>query len=262
LTVAATPQAISIGLGEHPEFADVRLQTLALLPAGWRGSFTTIDEFLDAEQQLAPELVVVWQQSPEEHSAADVLALLARVPLARVLCVYGLWCESDGRTRAYWPAAMRVPVWQAARRIAAELQALRSQAASLPPWTASREEVWLKDVTQMPQRSLAGVRVVLDISDTAYRQSVAELLTQAEATIVDRDTDCDAVLIDLEPWTSSRCSQVQSLLDAAEETPVIGLAAWITWDLQREWQELGIAAVVPKLDPAALLEALASRERQ
>ncbi|MDX1968567.1 MAG: hypothetical protein SFV23_15425, partial [Planctomycetaceae bacterium] len=81
MTIASTPQTISIGHGQHPEFSVVRLQTMAALPQGWAGAWTTIPEYLAAAEPFAPELVVVWQQSPDEYSAAEVLSLLARVPL-------------------------------------------------------------------------------------------------------------------------------------------------------------------------------------
>jgi hypothetical protein len=92
-----------------------------------------------------PEIVVVCQHWPDEYPAADVERLLGLFPLARLVCCYGLWCESDGRTREVWPLSVRVPVRCAADRLQRELEVLAGLRAPLP-WTASRDECFLFDV--------------------------------------------------------------------------------------------------------------------
>jgi hypothetical protein len=90
------------------------------------------------------DLVVVCQHWPDEYTAAEVRSLLAAFPLARLVCCYGSWCSSDGRTRDVWPLAVRVPAEWAARRIDLELEVLAGTRWPLP-LTASRDEIVLFD---------------------------------------------------------------------------------------------------------------------
>ena len=63
-----------------------------------------------AADSWIPDLVVVMQSWPDEFSARDVDHLFAFAPLARFVVCYGDWCESDGRNRAVWPLAVRIPM--------------------------------------------------------------------------------------------------------------------------------------------------------
>jgi len=90
------------------------------------------------------DLVVVCQHWPDEYTAAEVRAVLRALPLARLVCCYGSWCSSDGRTRDVWPLAVRVPAEWAARRIDLELEVLAGDRWPLP-LTASRDEIVLFD---------------------------------------------------------------------------------------------------------------------
>jgi hypothetical protein len=91
-----------------------------------------------------PDLVIVCQQWPDEYTTADVRQLLGAFPLARLICCYGAWCASDGRTRDVWPLSSRVPATFAARRIDLELEVLAGTRWPLP-LTASRDEIFLFD---------------------------------------------------------------------------------------------------------------------
>ncbi len=90
------------------------------------------------------DLVVVCQHWPDEYTAGEVRAVLRAFPLARLICCYGSWCGSDGRTRDVWPLAVRVPAAQVARRIDLELDVLAGSRWPLP-LTASRDEIFLFD---------------------------------------------------------------------------------------------------------------------
>jgi hypothetical protein len=91
-----------------------------------------------------PDLVIVCQQWPDEYTTAEVRELLGAFPLARLICCYGHWCASDGRTRDVWPLSSRVPATLAARRIDLELEVLAGTRWPLP-LTASRDEIFLFD---------------------------------------------------------------------------------------------------------------------
>ena len=101
-----------------------------------------------------PDLVIVCQHWPDEYSERDVRWLLSSYSLARLVCVYGPWCESDGRTRDIWPFSVRVPVRCSADRIGRELEVIAGASPPLP-LTASRDEVFLFDLNQSMAERLA-----------------------------------------------------------------------------------------------------------
>jgi hypothetical protein len=91
-----------------------------------------------------PDLVIVCQHWPDQYTAAEVRQLLGAFPLARLICCYGVWCASDGRTRDVWPLSTRIPAELAPRRIDLELEVLAGTRWALP-LTASRDEIFLFD---------------------------------------------------------------------------------------------------------------------
>jgi hypothetical protein len=90
---------------------------------------------------LSADLIVVCQSWSDEYTSREVAALLSAAPLARVLCVYGHWCDSDGRTRDIWPLAVRVPAAEFETRLRRELEVLEGTLPPLP-LTASRTEIF------------------------------------------------------------------------------------------------------------------------
>jgi hypothetical protein len=96
------------------------------------------------EEAWHPDLAVVCQHWSDEYTPSDVRRLFSLFPLARLICAYGPWCASDGRSRDIWPLAVRVPVKAAAARIEAELEVLRGVREPLP-LTASRDEIYAFD---------------------------------------------------------------------------------------------------------------------
>jgi hypothetical protein len=90
---------------------------------------------------LAADLIVVCQSWSDEYTAREVTALLSAAPLARLLCVYGRWCDSDGRTRNIWPLAVRVPAVEFEARLQREINVLEGRDAPLP-LTATRTEIF------------------------------------------------------------------------------------------------------------------------
>jgi hypothetical protein len=90
---------------------------------------------------LSGDLIVVCQSWSDEYTSRDVAALLSAAPLARILCVCGRWCDSDGRTRDVWPLAVRVPAAEFETRLRRELEVLDGMRPPLP-LTASRTEIF------------------------------------------------------------------------------------------------------------------------
>ncbi len=91
-------------------------------------------------QNEEPELVLVFQDWSDQYSARQIEQLVARLPLARILCIYGPLCSADGRTRSLWPLSLRIPVWKFWQRLEQEIHVLRHSTPALPS-TATREEL-------------------------------------------------------------------------------------------------------------------------
>jgi len=58
----------------------------------------------------AVELAVVCQSWPDQFPRREILQLLEWLPMTRLICCQGAWCEADGRTRDLWPLATRLPL--------------------------------------------------------------------------------------------------------------------------------------------------------
>lgn len=97
----------------------------------------------------AVDLYVVCQSWPDEYTEEEVARLLTCSVAARLVCVYGRWCDSEGRTRDRWPLAVRVPAAEFAQRLEYELQVLSGAAPPLA-LTASRGEVFAAMVAHRP----------------------------------------------------------------------------------------------------------------
>jgi hypothetical protein len=106
------------------------------------------------DSDWSPALIVVCQTWPDEFSRRDVLRLFARFPLARWVCCFGEWCESDGRNRDAWPIGVRVPARDALGRLLRERDVLLQGTPALP-LTAGREEAFEFD-GWCPDRSRSG----------------------------------------------------------------------------------------------------------
>lgn len=97
----------------------------------------------------AADLYVVCQSWPDEYTGDEVARLLTWSAAARLVCVCGRWCDSEGRTRDRWPLAVRVPAAEFAPRLEYELQVLSGAAPPLA-LTASRGEIFAAMAAHRP----------------------------------------------------------------------------------------------------------------
>ena len=145
-----------------------------------------------------PQIIVVCQSWTQQYQRADVEALIANWPLARIMNCYGPWCDSDGRNSDVWPHGTRIPICHFRNRLRIELQVLSGSTTPLP-LTAARDEAFEYNY----QREAAqgeGIRVHIQMSDSDYAGSLAALLTangfrtepshvQAQVVLWDGDTE-------------------------------------------------------------------------
>lgn len=204
-----------------------------------------------ADADWFPHLVVVLQHWSDEWEPQSINGLLAEFPLARWVCCYGAWCESDGRNRpTHWPTGIRVPMRRSVSRIHRELAVLDGQADPLP-LTASREELFAFDFQPVLHSRTTYGRAAVSSPDRAYRATLESLLECWGMAIVSADqTSPDVVLCDIDPW-SHRQLEVQRLQARHSKTQLIGIATMPTADLIAAATEAGCSRVVSKFSSLA-----------
>lgn len=257
--IPLTGGLLSLGLADRAEFAALREQLAEWSRGAAWPAWPTVSAFLEQRTREPIVFAVVWQSWPDEFSAADVHRLLAALPLCRVVCVTGAWCESDARTRRVWPPALVVPWWRAGPRLAREWQALCHNPGDLLPWTASREETWLWEQASLQSPRLDGVRVSIAMSDPAFAATIRDVATSAGATVVEERPD--VVLVDADPWSAALAATLADVVTRVAPATVVAFSAWTTPELLAACRESGVAAVLPKLDPSAGLAGLAKPVR-
>lgn len=242
-----SPSELSIlvlGRLDSPEMEIVR-KSLTLIRANVTlGSMngTTI-----VEPSLFPDLIVVCQHWPDEFNSHQVHSLLTQYPLARLVCCYGPWCESDGRNRDIWPPGSRIPASGFERRLPLEIALLLDlRNATFLPLTASLTELFehqFSDDTLVP---LAGRFSVLS-PDRAWK-TMLESVLQTSGCQIAPAAEADVVLFDLDPGTAEQMATMSTLGDDPH-CCVIALVGLLTSDVSDHAQRHGASAVAPKLLP-------------
>ena len=210
-------------------------------------------ESLAGQAEWIADLLLVWQQWPDEYASEDVRRLLAVTPLSRLVCCYGPWCIADGRTREIWPPSVRVPWEQAGLRIANELSVRRGDLAPLP-LTAGRDEIFAFGIGRSetgPGQSLPRTAVVSP--DAAYRHLLVDWLGDSCGKLPrDGATEApDAILWDADPWNGGSARQLRMLREELPSTAVVALTSHAYHDAAAI-RSCGAHEVVPKL--ATLVE--------
>ncbi len=187
-------------------------------------TFEQVRRLSDLDSQSAsvssanpPELIVVLERHPDEYTPMEVQRLIERHPLARIVCGYGPWSESAGRTRGAWPPAAWVPVAVLPERILAELAVIRGERSPLAI-TADRadcvEERYASPAVDALdfQSAFKSLRVAVDGPDTEYRSMLEDELNLLAAEVVGVDEAWDILLFDAHP-EPHRLRELQRLLD-------------------------------------------------
>lgn len=212
-----------------------------------------------------PDLVIVCETWTEQYSGVEVHALLTLFPLARLVCCYGRWCLSEGRTREVWPLSVRVPAADAGRRLQREWLDLcdaRSAPASRLPLTASRGELY-EFLTQGELTPPAvPIRAEVDSPDPWLRQMWEQVLQQAGYAVESSAAETPAatksasssppkaglILFDLDPWPVRQTA----LIRCRQQHPtarMAGLVAFPELPPQQGWGDLPLVPLLDKLTP-------------
>ena len=141
------------------------------------GKFPTVADALDARigEALRPDLLIVLQQHSDQYDPGDVSVLIGRMLFGRVLCCYGPWCLSEGRTHDVWPISTRVAALSAPQVIDQELRALGEGTDPLLPMAAA-EEVFAHRVALAAREVQTTARDALILTcEAALGRTVAKL---------------------------------------------------------------------------------------
>jgi hypothetical protein len=239
-------RALVEGLRRRRPAADIRTAT----------DFAGLRRLFEGDRWL-PDLVALLQAWPDEFPETEVQELVARCPLARIVCCFGPWSDSDGRTRAIWPLAVRVPVAAARCRLLHEsalLQHPESASTSLP-LTASRAEIFEYDFGQR-RRPDPGERSVAVISPDRYWREMLESAVRADGLRIhgpQSDERPEVVIFDADPWDPERAFALQAIRAADQEALIVAAAGFPRLDLTTALVDCGADDVWFKLAPLSEL---------
>jgi hypothetical protein len=217
-----------------------------------------------------PDLIIVLQSWPDQYLPSDVLAIQQAAPLARLVTCFGPWSDSDGRNRAAWPAAARVPVAAAAPRCERELGMLYGDLRSAQrdvfdchrhkvlPLTASRHEIFEFDFSSPPHRTPKALRVAVESPDRRFREMLVRALGTAGYGNADpgKDPGPDAIIWDADPWDGERQAALSAVRHRNKTSQIIAAVGFPRADLADELRHAGADGTWYKLSPLAQLTEL------
>lgn len=231
----------------------------------------TIDAALETYYQRgeAWQIVVFVAVRPGQFAAADIERIHRQMPLARLIGLFGSWCEGESRSGQPWPGVTRVYWHQWLHR-------WDGSAADTPagwdlPRTASTIEL-MQDVLQLPQPVMSGT-VAIATTRTSFFDALTGACQQVGLETIRFELPCDTPSppVDVALWEP--CSmrgygweQLAQLVRHLAPVPVVALLNFPRYqDLDRV-RELGAADVVtcPFVLPdlwAAMRAAMAQSDR-
>ncbi len=264
----------------HPEFQEV----VALLRGGVLHqrlrealTFRAARELYPPGRQ-PPELVVICQTWSDQFPAEEIQGLIAWLPFARIICCYGPWCESDGRTRDLWPLAVRISAAEAVTVVAAalcELPGAGGLTAASGRWglapsaggsgrlplTASRAEIYAARYSRPFAGTLQSVAVVVNSPDRAWREMMEKFVSSRQGEVLSAEPDNVQTLSrqphwliwDADPAGPARRLELDQWRKACPRLRVLACVGFTRQDLAQSLRQQGIDGVWSKLAPLAEL---------
>lgn len=240
-----------IAASERPEFAAARADLAELGALTVAADVPSARRIVSASPTL-PDLIVLAQAYPGEHSDVELHALRCLAPMARVVVLLGSWCEGETRTGTPLPGVVRV-YWHQwpvrGRREVAQLARGASCAWALPV-TAGEEDRLLADAAV---RSVgAGLALVYTHEDpqadwllTAFRQAgyTARHIRTAAAA---RDAQPAAVVFDAAELGPAEQAELRLLAETTQRAPIVVLLQFPRLDDQERARAAGARAVRAK----------------
>jgi CheY-like chemotaxis protein len=233
-SIQRQPRVVVIGRTQAVECAELLLWLRQSALLRLVGTFSTIAEACaDASTESSPfDIAIVLQSTSDEYTAAGANKLIGSMLFGRVMCCYGPWCQSDGRSHDIWPVSTRIPLSTARAVLSGELAGFQTDQPALLPLSAAEEVFAHRMMTQSwAQAATAAQRFILIITDEwALRDSLLKMCRQFEWSTVTAAVDVESVttaiqrlrrdfnnigrleiIIDLDPL-DARCLDVLRLL--------------------------------------------------
>lgn len=264
-TPAEPTRVVTIGNTTRGEFRSVT--EFIANPGKYRleRAFQTIGEALVGGfgTSLRPDLILVFQSWPDEHSPIEIDRLIGLTISSRLLCCYGDWCESTGRTRGVWPIAHCIPARIAASVIHAESLLHTRRTAGIPP-TASPEEVFAARIQHTSGcrdwTSDSNPTAIVVSDDRFVRQTVAagcravgfepisiRPLGETFPSHLKR-TSPRFVIHDLDDQVAVLGRSLTVLRQSFPEVKILGLTAAPDTHALRSWIDFDVRALIPRFD--------------
>jgi hypothetical protein len=269
---------VLVGESTTSEFDAVADELLSAIPdATFRVVRDLAQLSTDLQDEGVPDLIIFVLTWPDEFRFSELIALPWIGPLTQVLCVYGAWCVSDGRSRQDWPLALRIPL----EHLSAEVLAAfarnansgpvarvrgRADSTSTIPWTAGRDEVFAaRYAFDLPQSLVETApvqttrRVRISSPDLAQAQFWRDLAILGAYQIQHQtNAPADLLLWDGDPFGSSRSNSElletwANLTNDRSDTKIVVLTGFQTSAMVARYQSLGASAVISKLLPISAL---------
>ena len=202
--------------------------------------------------EITPSLIVVAQAYPDQIKRADVEALAASAPLARIVCLLGSWCEGETRTGAPWQGVLRLywHQWLAHWSGQSWASSIENSAMWNFPRTATFGEQSLYFSKQPIPQAVGRVGIwskepesALTLCDGLASGSLECRTLEGNAN--EQGDDFDALIWD-GPLTTSGFDSLQRLTRSNSKVPVVALANFPRTDDVTQLRHLGAEAVISK----------------
>lgn len=258
--VLPLPRVVLLGAPGSHEFSEVQRMLSVAVPDGALTSLRTVAELAELyRQDEFPDLTIFVQTWSDEFPFRDVLSLPGFGPLSRVLCCYGPWCVSDGRSRQDWPLSLRIPLEHFGAALRLEMQQLTAadQSGAPLPWTAGRDEIFGTRQRPISAGSASGPRCVIRVisPDRKLAELWVELVRKAGFPVAAEGSagGGQVVLWDADPFDHAMRQRWSEFRRRFPASQMVALSGFVTADFVRELQDLGATTVIPKLLPLASL---------
>ncbi|MDB5340754.1 MAG: hypothetical protein JWN70_6373 [Planctomycetaceae bacterium] len=258
--VLPLPRVVLLGAAGSSEFSEVQRMLSVAVPEGALTQLRNVAELAELYRQGEfPDLIIFVQTWSDEFPFRDVLALPGFGPLSRVLCCYGPWCVSDGRSRQDWPLALRVPLEHFGAALRAEMQQLTApnRAEAPLPWTAGRDEIFGRRQQPISAGSASGSRCVIRVisPDRKLAEMWVELVRKAGFPVAAEGSagGGQVVLWDADPFDQAMRERWSEFRRRFPSSKMVALVGFVTADIVSELRDLVAASVISKLLPLDLL---------
>ncbi len=264
------------------EFEAARRESAAVIPAEGLSQVRNLAELREwLGQHEFPDLIVLVQTWSDEFHFAEMLSLPGIGPFSRLICCYGPWCISDGRSRLDFPLAVRVPLEDLRPALFREWEQLTAPHPddSILPWTAGRDEIFgdrfvgwvsrpVRMITDGHGESSHETRIATECREIRVHSADRELSRLWRETLqragfpiamAEHQHNGQVVLWDIDVWSDSIADAWRGLRERFPETQIVALTGFVVPDFIDRLHAAGAAKVLSKLLP---LNVLVSQVRQ